>query len=181
MKRAIIMAVLLALLFASGCPGSGQGDQPGSSRPKPPANPLAGQLVPAFSATDLSGQVVTNEVFGQHTLTMINLWGTFCQPCIKEMPDLQKLQDKYQGSGVKVLGVVVDKDVAAAKRIMSSTGASYQSVIPDASLEKNICRAFDYVPATIFVDSNGRVLEELVSGSNNLEGYSRVIDRLLQK
>jgi thiol-disulfide isomerase/thioredoxin len=111
---------------------------------------------------------------------MINLWGTFCQPCIKEMPDLQRLQSKYEGSGVKVLGVVVDKDPEAAGRIVSAKSVDYQNVIPDSSLEKSICRAFDYVPATIFVDSKGQVLGELVSGSNSLEGYSKVIDKLLE-
>ncbi len=181
MKKAIAMALILVVWLAGGCAAPESPGPSGSSTASSKTNPLAGQVIPAFQAVDLNGQVVTEQVFRQHTLTMVNLWGTFCQPCIREMPDLQKLQDKHQGSGVKILGVVVDKDAAAAKRITASAGAVFQSVIPDDSLEKNLCRAFDYVPATVFVDSNGRVLEELVSGSSNLEGYSRVIDRLLKK
>ncbi|HCF48773.1 MAG TPA: hypothetical protein DER60_00735 [Syntrophomonas sp.] len=198
MKRLIALLVVLILLLPSGCSRDEQtgspasdsidhnspikemvGNQTGSPAPKPGKNPLAGNVIPEFSATDLNGQTVTEQVFQQHTLTMINLWGTFCQPCIKEMPDLERLQKKYESSGVKILGVVVDKNVEAARRIVSASGALYQNVIPDASLEKSVCRAFDYVPATIFVDSSGQVLGELVSGSNSLEGYSKVIDRLL--
>jgi len=180
-NRAIISVLMILLLLAAGCAEPGMPGPAEGSKSVSAANPLAGKKIPAFSATDLNGQVVTEQVFQQHTLTMVNLWGTFCQPCIREMPDLQRLQDKYQTSGVKVLGVVVDKDAAAAKRITASTAARYQNVIPDATLEQNVCRAFAYVPATIFVDSNGRIFEEMVSGSNNLEGYSRVIDGLLKK
>lgn len=176
MKRLYILAVLLLLLL-SGCSGA---EQPGSTAANRSANPLAGRVVPSFSAIDLDGQVVTEQVFREHTLTMINIWGTFCQPCIREMPDLERLQRKYDNSGIKILGVVVDKNVEAARRIVSQTGAAYQNIIPDRSLENSVCRAFDYVPVSIFVDRNGKILGELVSGSNNLEGYSKVIDRLLQ-
>ncbi len=96
------------------------------------------------------------------------------------MPELDGLQKKYEKSGVKILGVVVDRNAQAARRIVSQTGAAYQNIIPDASLENSICRAFNYVPVSIFVDSSGRILGEIVSGANNLEGYSKVIDRLLE-
>lgn len=177
MRKIIVFMAVLMILLSTGCIGV---DQTGSTPPPRNSNPLQGKLIPSFSATDLNGDVVTESIFAEHSITMINLWGTFCQPCIKEMPDLERLQNKYQNAGVKVVGVVVDKDGPAAKRIVSKTGITYQNVIPDASLEKNVCRAFDYVPVTIFVDKNGRILPELVPGSNNLEGYSQVIDNLLK-
>ncbi|MGI6467999.1 MAG: TlpA family protein disulfide reductase [Syntrophomonadaceae bacterium] len=176
MRRLFILAVVLLMLL-SGC---SRGEQPGSTAANNPANPLAGRVVPSFSAYVLNGQVVTEQVFRKHNLTMINIWGTYCQPCIREMPELDGLQKKYEKSGVKILGVVVDRNAQAARRIVSQTGAAYQNIIPDASLENSICRAFNYVPVSIFVDSSGRILGEIVSGANNLEGYSKVIDRLLE-
>ena len=41
-----------------------------------PCQPLAGRVVPSFSAYVLNGQVVTEQVFRKHNLTMINIWGT---------------------------------------------------------------------------------------------------------
>ena len=39
---------------------------------------------------------------------MINVWGTFCGPCIREMPDLARISESHKNSGVEVVGVVID-------------------------------------------------------------------------
>ncbi|MCI6809084.1 MAG: redoxin domain-containing protein, partial [Spirochaetia bacterium] len=44
-----------------------------------------------FSAKDINNKNITSEIFEDAELTMINIWGTFCGPCIKEMPDLAQL------------------------------------------------------------------------------------------
>ena len=46
--------------------------------------------VNVFSTTDLEGNTVTNDIFSQADLTVVNFWGTFCNPCINEMPELAK-------------------------------------------------------------------------------------------
>lgn len=45
-------------------------------------NPLAGKYIEKFSADDLQGNKVTNEIFKENELTVVNIWGTFCKPCI---------------------------------------------------------------------------------------------------
>lgn len=41
---------------------------------------------PAFTTTDLNGNAVTEEIFLGKALTVVNIWGTFCDPCVNEMP-----------------------------------------------------------------------------------------------
>ncbi|MBQ4235421.1 MAG: TlpA family protein disulfide reductase, partial [Treponema sp.] len=45
----------------------------------------AGEKI-TFTATDLNGRIVTSEIFEKNKVTMLNIWGTFCGPCIREMP-----------------------------------------------------------------------------------------------
>ena len=60
----------------------------------------------AFTAADLEGNPVSEEIFKDYDLTMINIWATFCGPCISEMPDLGKLNEEWKEKGV------VDEPVA---------------------------------------------------------------------
>ena len=53
----------------------------------------AGEKI-TFTATDLKGAAVTSEIFSKNKVTMLNIWGTFCGPCIREMPDLAKLNEE---------------------------------------------------------------------------------------
>ena len=50
--------------------------------------------VNVFSTTDLEGNTVTNDIFSQADLTVVNFWGTFCNPCINEMPELAKWNEE---------------------------------------------------------------------------------------
>ena len=52
---------------------------------------------------------MTQAVFADAKITMINFWGTYCSPCIKELPELQKISKKYEGDA-QVIGVVIDAD-----------------------------------------------------------------------
>jgi len=57
-----------------------------------------------MSLDDLKGQWV-----------ILNLWATWCPPCIVEMPSLQKLQDTYEGQGVKVVAIALDRNMDGKK------------------------------------------------------------------
>lgn len=63
--------------------------------------------VNVFSTTDLKGNTVTNDIFSQADLTVVNFWGTFCNPCINEMPELAKWNEEMPDN-VQMLGAIVD-------------------------------------------------------------------------
>ena len=61
-----------------------------------------------FTATDLEGVEVDQSIFSDYKLTMVNVWATFCTPCINEMPDLGELAAEYSDQGVRIVGLVLD-------------------------------------------------------------------------
>ena len=55
----------------------------------------------------LEGNTVTNDILSQADLTVVNFWGTFCNPCINEMPELAKWNEEMPDN-VQMLGAIVD-------------------------------------------------------------------------
>ena len=47
-----------------------------------------------FAAKDMDGNEVTSGIFSESKLTMINVWATYCNPCLNEMPDLGELSEE---------------------------------------------------------------------------------------
>ncbi|MCT4508301.1 MAG: TlpA family protein disulfide reductase [Tepidibacter sp.] len=176
MKKLIILVLCILLIGGlSGC-GPTNIDESIDEFGK---NPLSKKVISNFSAKDLEGNEITNEIFKENDLTVINIWGTECPPCIEEIPELQKLQDEVKDKKVKVIGVVGDKDIEAAKKILSTKKANYTNIIPDENLEKEVVYNFDYIPATIFVNSKGEVLDTFIPGATNFESIKTIVENIL--
>lgn len=63
--------------------------------------------IPAFKAKDLDGNEVTDSIFKEKDLTVVNIWGTFCTPCVEEMPELGEWA-KEMPDNVQIVGLVCD-------------------------------------------------------------------------
>lgn len=147
-------------------------------------------LLGNFAARDIDLQdVYTPEVFADHRLTMINVWGTFCGPCIDEMPDLAAIAEEYADRGFQIIGIVSDvsstaeegdEKLALARMIAEETGASnYLHLIPDTVMILTKLKDSVYVPETFFVDSEGKVVGDSVVGSKDKASWSQIIEERL--
>lgn len=137
-----------------------------------------------FSANDLNGEAVDSSVFTGYKLTMINIWATFCKPCIKELPDPQKMnEDMPKGTQmISIAGDVEDDDsLKLAKEIAGDTGISFISNVPDSSLKQYLDNNIVAYPTTLFVDSEGKIVGEPLIGERDMSVYKEVLkDRLAQ-
>ncbi len=144
----------------------------------------------AFDSVDLKGNAVTDSLFKENKITMINIWGTFCPPCIREMPDLAKLNQANKGKGVQVVGIPIDiidemgnispKERAAADEIINATGAHYTHLVPNYGMFSTFLRNIQAVPATIFVDSKGNQVGQMYLGARSQQDWQKIIDKLLK-
>ena len=143
-----------------------------------------------FSAKDIYNKNINSDVFDDAQVTMINIWGTFCGPCIKEMPDLSLLSKKYDEQKFQIIGIVIDavnrkglpdsKQMDAAKKIVKQTGADYIHIVPDSKLLNGILQNVFAVPTTIFVDKNGNQVGETYTGSRSLADWQKIVDSLIK-
>lgn len=131
---------------------------------------------------DLNDVALSDYIKG-NKVTMLNIWGTFCGPCINEMPDLGELERKYKDQGFEIVGLtsdVTDRDgnydeevIADAKDIIDKTGITYPVLV--CTLDFLTDLGIQAVPTTFFVDSEGNVLGEAMPGSNTAEDWEKII------
>ena len=137
---------------------------------------------PAFETTDTKGNKVTEKIFADKDITMVNVWGTFCGPCINEMPELQKIYESLP-KNANLIGIVADvpegmKDgVDNANYIEKQTGVKYTNLTLSDSLN-GFAKRFYAVPSTIFVDKDGNIIGDLVMGAN-IDAYIENLQKVL--
>lgn len=144
----------------------------------------------SFSSVDLEGNKISSELYSSNKITMINIWGTFCGPCIREMPDLAKLSEANKSKGVEIIGIPIDivddwvrldkalKDDALM--IIDKTGVQYKNVVPTIDMFRGFLRGIQAVPTTIFIDRNGHQIGNVYMGSRSQKDWQKIIDQLLE-
>lgn len=140
-----------------------------------------------FSMEDVNGDVYTQEMFAEYDLTMINVFTTWCSPCVSEIPDLEKLDREMEDQKVQVVGIVLDiggsadeETIEKAKLLAEKTGASYPFLIPDAGYLNGRLAGISAVPETFFVDREGNIVGETYSGSRSFEDWKSIVDKELE-
>lgn len=145
----------------------------------------------SFSTKSLEGKEISDDMFAKNKITMLNIWGTFCPPCIKEMPDLAKLNEANKEKGVEVAGIVIDLTdrngniIPQAKKdadtIIAKTGANYTHIVPSKDMMNGLLRNVQAVPTTIFVNSEGKIIGQIYMGARSQKDWQKIIDGLLNK
>ena len=199
--RTAIFAMLLAILMMTGCAAAEIVVPEATEQPRPAAEDLTAAmqaLEPTeepsfqnFKAVTLTGETVDQTIFSEHKVTMINIWGTFCNPCIQEMPDLAALNEAYGEGEFQVVGLVIDMldseggihpmAVEAAWMIIDATGAAYQHLLPTDDLIYAKLMAVSAVPETVFVDWQGNILtpDTQYLGARSYDDWKSIVDGLL--
>ena len=138
--------------------------------------------MPEFSTTDMDGNKVTNDIFADYDLTVVNFWATYCNPCIDELPELAEWK-KELPDNVNLIGLLVDVDEKGsdqyklAEKIIKETGADYQHLIATEEFDDLISDLVG-VPTTFFVDSTGKIIGEPFAGAD-VDAYKQTVEDYL--
>ena len=137
----------------------------------------------SFTSYDLAGNEVTQEVFAEADLTVLNIWGTFCGPCIREMPDLGEIAEEYKDMGVQIIGLASDvydeSDIEKANEIIEKTNANYLHLLPTQDLYDIYLKNVMAIPETLFLDKDGYILDS-ITGARDKETWISLIDAALE-
>ncbi|MCR5102710.1 MAG: redoxin domain-containing protein [Butyrivibrio sp.] len=134
----------------------------------------------SFSTVDLEGNTVTDDILKDKDYTMINIWATFCGPCINEMPELAAIAQELPGN-MQMVGIISDvyegsdENVELAQQILDETGAGVYTNVRLSEDLYTLISEYQFVPTTIFVDSNGNMIGEAIVGAN-IDAYKERIE-----
>ena len=148
-----------------------------------------GDSVGSFTTEDINGEEYTEAVFQEADLTMVNVFATWCGPCVNEIPYLAELDEKMKDKGVQVIGIVMDavkgteKDEEGIKKaqiLAEKTKAEYPFLLPDSGYMNGRLAYVQAFPETFFVDKNGNIVGETYSGSRSLEEWEEIVNTELE-
>lgn len=188
MKKIMLFALLLPVLL-SGCAGNSR-EQPGEADPgaeasAPETSSSEEKTSAAFTGTDLEGNAVaSDDIFSRSKLTMVNIWATYCGPCLEEMPGLGELAAEYDAQEFQIVGIVSDvkegEDQTLAESLVRETGANYLHLLRSDSIERALMGGVSAVPTTFFFNQEGNFLGGLV-GSGEKAAWEEIIHGLLEE
>lgn len=133
-----------------------------------------------FRGMDLDGNAMDLSMFTDYDLTMINLWATWCGPCVSELPDLSSLYDSLPAN-VNLVTVCQDGDTEgeAAQEFLKECGAKFRTLAADDVVRESRLKDVYSYPTTIFVDRDGKIIGEPIYGSWDEAFYRNEIEARL--
>ena len=199
----LLCLLLMTMLLSSGCGGTeekekAQGaeteetaadekEQTGQAESEDTDGDSGQSAGITFEAQDLEGNTVTEAVFAESELTMVNVWATYCNPCLSEMPELGELAGEYRSDEFQIIGIVSDvqeeseaEAVEYAAMLVEQTGAAYPHLLLNESLFRSMLSGVSAVPTTFFVNEKGEVLDTVV-GAMDKDSWKEKIDGLLKE
>lgn len=145
----------------------------------------------ALDGTDLDGNPLPEDLLAKGGITMVNVWATFCNPCLAEMPHLEELNKEFAAAGknFKVVGVAADvindkgeagqEQLDLAKEIVEKTGVKYTNIIPGEKLQSETLSNVTAFPTSFFLNDKGEVIKT-VMGATTKEDWVKIADELLE-
>ena len=165
-SRSLKFAILGCALLIGGC--DRESTAPAQPADAPAGGELSGKIdrsrkgsqIPEFTLRDAAGQEVLLSSFKGKPL-LINLWATWCAPCVAELPQL----DKLAGGKLKVL--TVSQDLPPADKVapfLKARGADKLEPWLDPDGELTVQYGVTVLPTTIYYDAAGREVWRYVGG-----------------
>ncbi len=124
--------------------------------------PVAGTPAPDFELPNLTGETVSlSEHRGR--IVLLNFWATWCKPCVKEMPAMQKVYEELRDQGFVVLAINELEDEAKVRAHISEHGHTFPVLLDQNNRVANMYGVRG-LPVSVFVDESGRVTEYVKGG-----------------
>lgn len=135
----------------------------------------------SFTTVDLDGNPVDSSVFANDAYTMINIWGSFCAPCIGEMEDLMRMDAELEN--VQIITILGDATSPAddtaedAREIVETLNLT----LPVYLINREIASQLPYAafPTSFLVDRQGNPLGSSCVGAVGVERYKAWIARCI--
>lgn len=171
--RTLILGAGVVLLLIGGVVGatllgaSGGEPAPAPGRPVTDARPLPGaegagplpETLPQTLIDGFAGAPPVDPASYRGSPLVVNLWATWCAPCVEEMPHFQEVAEELEGE-VAFLGVDVQDGPARAEPFVAELGITYDLAADPRQEFTEAIGAFG-MPTTLFVDAQGRILHRV--------------------
>ncbi len=121
----------------------------------------AGMPAPNFIVPDLDGNMISLADY-RGNIVFLNIWATWCPPCVAEMPSIEKLHQTLKGEDFKILAVSIDDSGAGGvKSFMEQHRLNFHALIDSNDMVKNRYQ-INGIPESFVIDKNGIILKKII-------------------
>ena len=131
-------------------------------------NPVSQKIkAPDFNLADLDGNILNFSAF-EGQVVMLTFWGTWCGPCIQEIPDFIELYDKYNNKGLEIIGIAIQSGSPENIKLFSEHYKINYPILTDINGNESYKAFSDYgtisgvgmraVPTTFLIDRDGYIV-----------------------
>ncbi len=152
-----VMVILALAILTLGLQGCGSESGPASSDRAELDKPA-----PDFTLKDLDGNSVRLSDF-RGKVVFLNFWATWCPPCRAEMPDIEKVHQKYKDQDVVVLGVDLRENASTVRAFVEDGGYTWVFLL-DTTGEVGSMYSVSAIPTSYFVDKKGIIRAVTIGG-----------------
>jgi thiol-disulfide isomerase/thioredoxin len=136
-----------------------------------------GEPAPAIHADDLSGRPFALATL-KGKIVLLDFWASWCAPCKKSLPALDKLQEKYRDKGLEVVGISLDEDTDAISTFLERAPVKFR-ILRDPSGKSAEAFSVVAMPTSFLLDAEGRIAARY-EGGDSLAAEEAAIMKLLQ-
>jgi peroxiredoxin len=122
--------------------------------------PQLGDTAPDFALPTLKGQTIRLSDY-RRQVVVLNLWATWCPPCVEETPSLKRFADQMAGRGVAVVSISVDEDPKALADFISKYDLTYPVARDPQQAVTSRYGTFKF-PETFILDEDGRIADKII-------------------
>jgi thiol-disulfide isomerase/thioredoxin len=138
-----------------------------AAAPEPPpgvAVATRGKPIPVINVRDLAGNSIEFPTRYAGRAMLVNVWASWCAPCLKEMPELQRFAMQHAANGVQVVGIALD-DADAVNAFLRRVPVSYPILLDTpgpADAGVRLGNPKGVLPYSVLVSADGRLLKQRI-------------------
>lgn len=165
--------VLFAMFLLSACEPKPASQAPGGGAPATADTPA-----PALSGPSLAGAGTTVDLAAMRgKLVLVDFWASWCEPCRREMPELEALYKRHQARGLELVGVSMDEARGDAEAFLREVPVSFPMIFDEGqALAKSWSPP--KMPTLYVVDPEGKVAKVIAGEVKIAELEAEVTQRL---
>ena len=165
LRSAVLLLVLLASLSCKRdeqaftySKGDAKSTAQRGAAPESATGTDVGSTMPEYAALTLDG-AKWDLADKRDKVVLLNLWATWCGPCVFEIPELQTIHEKYASQGFEVVGVSLDESgPEAVKSFIANQKKMTYPVVLDAEGKLANMLQTTMIPTSLIIDRNGRIV-----------------------
>lgn len=136
----------------------------------------------SFETTDIDGNPITSdEIFAKNDITMVNVWATWCGWCVKELPELEEINNRLAEKNCAIVGLLGDGmndgAIEDAKALLDDAGCTYTCIMPFDGWQDQFNMDNGW-PTSFLVDSTGTIVAAPIVGAQ-VKKYEEAVEKAL--